>query len=198
MSDFSRRTLVRGVAWSVPVVAVAANAPAFAGSDMTPPPPMINLGGACGNTGATQKGCGGKFTLQVPLTVNNPTSKDIVFQITAMYTSNDSTTPVGPGNGVTSGVRGIFKTPAGFATADQDNCTPATKSSCPGGVQNGSVVVAAGTTGTFYIESNPTGSADDFSTRIEYRLLDATTCAPLSGPFVAKTEKAISPQNCNG
>lgn len=30
MSDFSRRTLVRGVAWSVPVVAVAAHAPAFA------------------------------------------------------------------------------------------------------------------------------------------------------------------------
>ena len=32
MSDFSRRSLVRGVAWSVPVVAVAVNAPAFAAS----------------------------------------------------------------------------------------------------------------------------------------------------------------------
>ena len=30
MSDFSRRTVVRGAAWTVPVVAVAANAPAFA------------------------------------------------------------------------------------------------------------------------------------------------------------------------
>lgn len=32
MTDFSRRTLVRGAAWTVPVVAVAATAPAFAAS----------------------------------------------------------------------------------------------------------------------------------------------------------------------
>jgi hypothetical protein len=32
MSDFSRRTIVRGTAWSVPVVAIAAHAPAFAAS----------------------------------------------------------------------------------------------------------------------------------------------------------------------
>ena len=36
MSDFSRRTVVRGAAWTVPVVAVAAQAPAFA---VSPPPP---------------------------------------------------------------------------------------------------------------------------------------------------------------
>lgn len=40
MSDFSRRSLVRGVAWSVPVVAVAAHAPAFAVSS----PPIIISG----------------------------------------------------------------------------------------------------------------------------------------------------------
>ncbi len=40
MSDFSRRSLVRGVAWSVPVVAVAVNAPAFAVSS----PPVIITG----------------------------------------------------------------------------------------------------------------------------------------------------------
>ena len=32
MSDFSRRTLVRGAAWTVPVISVAATAPAFAAS----------------------------------------------------------------------------------------------------------------------------------------------------------------------
>lgn len=40
MSDFSRRSLVRGVAWTVPVVAVAAHAPAFAASS----PPIIITG----------------------------------------------------------------------------------------------------------------------------------------------------------
>ncbi len=32
MSDFSRRTVVRGAAWTVPVVAIATQAPAFAAS----------------------------------------------------------------------------------------------------------------------------------------------------------------------
>ena len=32
MSEYSRRTVVRGAAWSVPVIAVAAQAPAFAAS----------------------------------------------------------------------------------------------------------------------------------------------------------------------
>ena len=40
MSDFSRRTIVRGTAWSVPVVAIAASVPAFAASA----PPIIITG----------------------------------------------------------------------------------------------------------------------------------------------------------
>jgi len=38
VSQFNRRTLVRGAAWSIPVVAVAAHAPAFAASDVVPAP----------------------------------------------------------------------------------------------------------------------------------------------------------------
>lgn len=38
MSQFNRRTLVRGAAWSIPVVAVAAHAPAFAASTDAPRP----------------------------------------------------------------------------------------------------------------------------------------------------------------
>lgn len=45
MSHYSRRTLVRGVAWSVPVVAVAAHAPAFAASG--DPISGIISGGKC-------------------------------------------------------------------------------------------------------------------------------------------------------
>ena len=38
MSQYSRRTVVRGAAWSIPVVAVAATAPAFAASTDAPRP----------------------------------------------------------------------------------------------------------------------------------------------------------------
>ena len=42
-----------------------------------------------------------------------------------------------------------------------------------------------------------TGDASKFTARIEYRLL-TTDCTLLSGPFVASTPTAISPENCNG
>ncbi len=38
MSELNRRTLVRGAAWSIPVVAIAAQAPAFAASTDPPRP----------------------------------------------------------------------------------------------------------------------------------------------------------------
>lgn len=41
MSQYSRRTVVRGAAWSIPVVAVAANAPAFASSQSAPRPSSV-------------------------------------------------------------------------------------------------------------------------------------------------------------
>ena len=37
MSEYSRRTVVRGAAWTVPVIAVAAQAPAFAASKRCQP-----------------------------------------------------------------------------------------------------------------------------------------------------------------
>ncbi|MBL0746853.1 hypothetical protein [Nocardioides baculatus] len=51
MSDFTRRTVVRGAAWTVPVVAVAANAPAFAVSAGTVT--FESLGIACKLPGAS-------------------------------------------------------------------------------------------------------------------------------------------------
>lgn len=54
MSDFSRRSVVRGVAWTVPVVAVAAQAPAFAVSAGTVT--FESLGVACKLPGASCEG----------------------------------------------------------------------------------------------------------------------------------------------
>jgi hypothetical protein len=197
MSDFSRRTVVRGAAWTVPVVAVATQAPAFAVSPPPPPPPpVIRFNDACGNTGSTGKGCGGKFTLQVPLTLTNPTDTDVVFQLLTMYTSNVGPAPTGPGAGVYSGVTGIYATPD-HQEVNEDNCNLVTNTTCVGGIA--SVLVPAGTTvpQTYWIESNQTGSADDFASSVTWQVVSATGCTVLSSGG-DKTVGAISPGNCNG
>lgn len=50
MSDFSRRTIVRGAAWSVPVIAVASPVPAFAVSKRCRPVAECKQPGAGQNT----------------------------------------------------------------------------------------------------------------------------------------------------
>ncbi len=197
MSDFSRRTVVRGFAWTVPVIAVAAQAPAFATSH-EPPPPVINFGGACGNTGARQKGCGGDKSLQVPLTLSNPGPGDIIFQITSMYTCNCGAAPTGPGAGVYSGVNGIYSTPS-HTVVNENNCTLVAQPSCTAGaVTGGSVLVPAGTAdATYWIESKSTQSSSLFSSRISYRLVSAADCTVLRTGS-AFTSKAIEPANCDG
>ena len=195
MSNYSRRTVVRGAAWSVPVIAIAAPIPAFATSH-EPPPPNIDFGGACANTGAEQKGCGSDKSLQVPLTLTNPGPDDIVFQITAMYTCNCTTAPTGSGSGVYDGIGGIFSTPS-HTVPNQNNCDVPAYASCPGGLSQGSILVPAGTTSTYWIVSAVTQASSTFSARIEWRLLSANGCTVLrSGQ--SSTAVAISPANCNG
>lgn len=58
-----RRTVVRGAAWSVPVVAIAATAPAYAAS-WTPPPDTGNVG-ACKESGKPRKF---KYRFTLPFT----------------------------------------------------------------------------------------------------------------------------------
>lgn len=192
----SRRTLAKGMAWSVPAVAVASAVPAYAASPVVPPEPGISFGSACGNTGATRKGCGGDKTLQVPLTLTNETGADYVFQITSMYTCNCGTAPTGAGSGVVAGVRGIWATP-GHASTYHANCSAVTASNCSGGVTNGSIVVPNGTVGkTYWIESLSLSASSSFSTTINWRLLAADCTVLRSG--TAQTASAIEPQNCNG
>ncbi len=200
-SGISRRTLAKGAAWSVPAAAVVAAAPAYA---VSIPEPVIDFGNACGNTGATQKGCGGKKTLQVPLTLSNNTNADIVFQITSMYTCNCATAPTAAGAGVYSGVRGIWATPS-HTVANQNKCTAPTGSTCAGaatGTVSGavsSVVVPAGATNkTYWIESVVTNNSSNFATTINWRLLTPGTPCTVLDTGMAKTTTAISPQNCDG
>lgn len=197
MSDFNRRTVVRGAAWTVPVVAVAAQAPVFAASNQ-PPPPDVNLGGSCANTGAVpQKGCGiVPKSLQIPVTVRNTSAVPIVFQVVSLYTKNGGPAPTGPDDpGAVSGVSGIFATNSGFA---EHTCGSVKKSTCDGGAVNGSVEVAAGATAYLFVVSNENPSSSDFTATITTRLLDAATCAAIPGTQATKsTVTAISNNNCD-
>ena len=73
VSQFNRRTLVRGAAWSIPVVAVAAHAPAFATSTDAPAPHSMEM--TCRTVGNGQGNCHGyrlvlTFQVQGPYTWN--------------------------------------------------------------------------------------------------------------------------------
>jgi hypothetical protein len=182
----SRRTVAKAMAWAVPAIAVAATVPTAAAS--APPPPVIDFGGACGNTGATQKGCGSDKSLQVPLTLTNPTPQAIVFQITSMTTAN-GTNPADTTSAVT-----LFSTTA----FDPDNlCFAVTPSTCSGGVA--SIIVPANTVVPlkFWIVSGSLQNSSSFLTTINWRLLanNPTNCTPLSNG-TAQTANAISPANC--
>ena len=119
-----------------------------------------------------------------------------MFQITSMYTCNCATAPTTAGAGVAVGVRGIWSTP-NHTVPSQNDCTAVTASNCAGGVTGGTIVVPANTNAkTYWIESATNGSSDDFSTTINWRLLNADCSVISSGQ--AQTTSAISPANCDG
>lgn len=77
MSQYNRRTIVRGAAWSIPVVAVAAHAPAFAASTDAPTIPNAGAFSVCRDTGEGQNCQGYRFTLT--LSVQPSDTWDITF-----------------------------------------------------------------------------------------------------------------------
>ena len=77
MSQYSRRTVVRGAAWSIPVVAVAANAPAFAAS--TNPPSVAGYTGCKTPGDPNGANCQG-YLLNLTFNVDAPYTWTVVFQ----------------------------------------------------------------------------------------------------------------------
>ncbi|WP_400997704.1 hypothetical protein [Agromyces sp. GXQ0307] len=87
-SGVSRRTVAKAMAWSVPAVALAVPAPAYAASG---PPPTVQVGTACKLPGASaNKKCEDLFAglpgldpekaFAIPLLITNNTSKTIVLK----------------------------------------------------------------------------------------------------------------------
>ena len=83
----SRRTVAKAMAWSVPAVALAVPAPAYAASGA---PPGVAVGTACKLPGGSAQGCEELFeglpglnptkAFAIPLLVCNNTGKDIVLK----------------------------------------------------------------------------------------------------------------------
>lgn len=79
----SRRTLVRGAAWSIPVVVAAGAAPAFAAS---PPPDVVNWqrSSACKMPGGSHKSLGYDKGYVLWSVFENPTSQDLQITVTGL------------------------------------------------------------------------------------------------------------------
>jgi hypothetical protein len=103
----SRRTLARGAAWTVPIVAVAVSAPAFAASPGSAPQVSILGGCRCGTGGGTTK----PYRLDVTFTnatsstftITNPTitvSGTAGNNVTLLATTPAQTNQVPPGTKV--------------------------------------------------------------------------------------------------
>jgi hypothetical protein len=95
MTQYNRRTLVRGAAWSIPVVAIAAHAPAFAAS--TAPPTVSGVGAytACKQPGGPNgPNCQG-YRMTLTFTVAAPYVWTVKF-LTAKVDGTDFTASLDP------------------------------------------------------------------------------------------------------
>lgn len=88
----SRRTLAKGVAWSVPAVAVAAAAPAYAASDG----PIALTGMACKLPGASSNPYKQGYIFEALITnVAGPNPDDVIYEITNMYVNGNKQNFIG-------------------------------------------------------------------------------------------------------
>ena len=97
MSQYNRRTLVRGAAWSIPVVAIAAQAPSFAASTDAPSPGAVMMD--CRTNGQGQGNCQG-YRLVLNFNVPGTTSWNIritTAQITSSAGATGSISQPAPG-----------------------------------------------------------------------------------------------------
>jgi hypothetical protein len=147
----SRRTVARGAAWAVPVVAVGAAAPAMAASTEF----LTFTGNACklpGNSDSVYKG----YVFE--LLANNPYTHDVALVIESVK------------------VGGVTETIYKVEASSGCSCTPCTGSAAhqicvPASAANLKVLILTGT--------SPTGHSSNTSMDIAYTVHDCTTCAEL-------------------
>lgn len=176
-APINRRTVTKGIAWSVPAVAVAGAAPAFAASPPPPPPPPVfdfdagwkNQGGACTSSCIPMQSYG------VKVTVTNLRPENYILQFTSysIKTETDDT-----------GVFGVT------GSKDCGAITPTPCSdTCPGYTTN-SVCVPSGTASmAVYVASNSFGSSPNAKQWVGWRWVRVSDCTVAftvcQGPLVS-------------
>lgn len=146
VSQFNRRTLVRGAAWSIPVVAVAAQAPAFAASTDAPRPNVT----VCKETAGSK--CY-RFYLSFPLPSHN---WDIT--LTSLVLTNP-TTPGGEDLIVLTNPKSFSVTTTGANVVQVQACT------------TGNLASSAAVTIT-YTATRTGGSSENVTLNLNYPSID--------------------------
>ncbi len=166
----TRRTLVKGAAWSVPVVAMGAQ---VAAADVTcspnscPPPPVFDFDNAYKNPGnSCTNTCVPKQSYGVPVILQNMSDEDYYFQATS-YTIGDTATSNGTERGVYS-IASSVNPCAPVGGCDIGTCDTAA---------NNSVCVPAGTASmTVYVTSGSNGSSPNDGQSIGWQWIRKSNC----------------------
>lgn len=200
----ARRTLVKGAAWAVPAIAVAAPAAHAATSDVVPPPPSVAWGNACATTG-NGEGCAGlEKALQVPVTIKNTTANDLIFVVKRGWSTNGSTTPpttapVGTGgNGSGHSFWSFGQNPSTCGSlTPPTNCTTLTTPLIASTASQ--VLLTPGQMLTLWYQFKGTnGNASDFTGKIWYAWYDPVTCAKVEdSDGFSERATAIPNNNCH-
>ncbi|MBS1673012.1 MAG: hypothetical protein JSS74_03510 [Actinobacteria bacterium] len=158
--NISRRTLVKGAAWSVPLVAVASMAP-FAAASGESETPTFNNGLGCASTG-TGSGClNTEKTPQIPFAIKNTSSGPLVFQVTGAKWWNSNQNQ-----------------PDDWSTGFRLFANNGKQSSCPVEYNTTvcdaiSVSVPAGETVSLWLVGTPLQSAGAFMMSVQYQWVDS-------------------------
>lgn len=182
-APINRRTVAKGIAWSVPAVAIASTAPAFATSH-TPPPPVFDWALGCATTGSGG-GCADlNKTPQVPFTITNNSGQTLQFQIVGQKSWNDQEDePL------------AFSAPGGIYTNNanaETPCTPEVGITGCGGFE--SVELESGESASLWIVGSEMGAASAFWMKIQYRWI-TEDCATVVVPVTLAQPDAIIPNN---
>ncbi len=164
----SRRTVAKAMAWTVPVIAVAATVPQAAAS--APPPPFFDFGNGKKNPGnSCTNACIPKQSYGVPVTVQNTTGSNLVIQFTN-YLINNVSTGVNNVGVIYSGT--TIDCAAKVAGCSLASCTVDGIPLSP----TNSVCVPPNTSFVFWVMSNEFGSSPQGSQLIPWRWVNPATC----------------------
>lgn len=183
----SRRTVAKGMAWTVPVVTVASATPAFAASPAEPPDPEFDFDTAWKNPGGscTEEGCIQKHSYGVTVAVTNPSPDDYIIQFTS-YTIG--TTNVG----VYGVVDHVNEALPGFCQPVTGSCALGVGCASLGVNATNSVCVPSGSELTMSVNSGDYGSSPNVGQEIGWRWILKSDCSVVSSDTATS---AVSPPN---